>query len=175
MVEAFIGEIRIFGGTYAPLNWADCGGSIIAIPQNDALFSLIGTTYGGDGRTSFGLPDLRGRVPMHQGTGPGMTPRHVGQRFGTETVTLTLAQLPSHTHLVQASTADASLTSPSGAVTAGSAGTTFYTAKVPTDPNEAMADGLVSSNGGGQAHNNMMPYLAINFIIAMHDTYPSRN
>ena len=174
MTDPFIGEIRIFGGTYAPRNWADCGGAVIAISQNQALFSLIGAAYGGDGRSSFGLPDLRGRLPMHQGTGPGLTPRQVGQRLGTETVTLSPAQLPAHTHTVQASTADANSASPLGAVTAGSS-TTFYTANIPTDDNVDMASGIVGATGGSKSHTNFMPYLVINFIIAMQGTYPSRN
>lgn len=174
MTEPFIGEIRVFGGIYAPHLWADCGGAIIAVSQNQALFSLIGTAYGGDGRSDFGLPDLRGRLPMHQGTGPGLTQRILGQRLGTETVTLSSAQLPAHTHAVQASTAGASTTSPDGAVTAGSS-TTFYTADVPSDANVDMASGIVGASGGGKSHINMMPYLVINFIIAMQGTYPSRN
>ncbi len=114
MSEPFVGEIRMFAGNFAPRGWAFCDGQLLAVSQNDALFSLLATVYGGDGRTTFGLPDLRGRIPIHAGTGPGLSPRRLGAKFGTEEETLTVNQLPSHSHTLQVSTAAATQNSPSG-------------------------------------------------------------
>ena len=171
MSEPFIGEIRMFAGNFAPRNWAFCDGQLLAISQNDALFSLLGTIYGGDGRTTFGLPDLRSRTPIHAGTGPGLSPRRIGERGGVETVTLTTAQLPAHGHGGAVAVDDvANSSSPAGNTLADSS-TPVY---VPGG-----ADGMnatsVSAAGGGQAHPNMMPFQAIHFIISLFGIFPSRN
>ena len=173
MAEPFIGEIQMFGGTFAPRGWAFCNGQLLPVSQNDALFSLLGTIYGGDGRTTFALPDLRSRVPIHQGQGPGLSSRTIGQRLGAERDTLTINTMPSHAHTMQASANPATLTSPAGSVLAESTpGTTMYDANDQIDA--TLYSGVVSYTGGGQSHNNIMPYLAVNFIIALVGIYPSR-
>jgi microcystin-dependent protein len=171
--EPFIAEIRIFAGNFAPRGWAFCNGQLLPIAQNTALFSLIGTTYGGDGRTTTGLPNLQGRAPMHPGRGPGLTDRRLGQRGGVETVTLSEAQMANHSHQMTASPNPGEQPGPgSGNALARAVGATAYTA----------ASNLVSLNaatmpqtGGGQAHNNLQPYLTLNFIIALTGLYPSRS
>jgi microcystin-dependent protein len=171
MSEPFVGEIRMFAGTFAPQGWAFCEGQLLSIPQNDALFSLLGTVYGGDGRTTFGLPDLRGRVPIHAGSGPGLTPRQLGSKAGTENVTLTTAQLPSHTHPIKGSTNTATATDPAGNVPAQSSTIDLY---VNTAPTVNMNASAVAGTGGSRSHNNLMPTLCVNFIIALFGIYPSR-
>jgi microcystin-dependent protein len=174
MSEPFIGEIRMFGGNFPPRNWAFCDGQLLAISQNTALFSLFGTTYGGDGQTTFALPDLRGRIPLHRGHGPGLANRAIGERSGTETVTLTASQLPVHTHSVLASSDPASnAIGPEGAVTGDAGARQIYAA--PSSPPLAMDAGAVASAGGGQPHDNMAPYLAIQFIVALFGIYPSQS
>lgn len=171
MAEPFIGEIKMFGGNFAPRQYALCNGQLLPISQNTALFSLLGTTYGGNGQTTFGLPDLRGRVPLHHGHGPGLSQRTLGETFGTETVTLNNAQMPMHNHAQQASTSPAtSAAGPSGAPAA--AATPLYGSD---SPQVAMAAPAVSPSGGGQPHDNMAPYLTLNFIIALQGIFPSRN
>jgi len=170
MSEPFVGEVRIFAGNFAPRGWALCDGQLLAVSQNDALFSLLGTIYGGDGRTTFGLPDLRGRVPVHQGTGPGLTDRRLGSKGGAESVSLNDHQLPAHTHTLQASTALASEEGPAGQVTAQT-----ETALYGTDAPQPMAPDSTSAVGGNQPHPNLMPYLCMNFIIALVGIYPSRH
>jgi microcystin-dependent protein len=155
----------MFGGNFAPRGWAFCDGSLLAISQNDALFALIGTTYGGDGQTTFGLPDLRGRLPVHQGSG-----FIIGQAAGTESVTLTVNQIPQHTHAVSARTS-ATAGSPSGAMYGGNTTTTIYTAT----PSALMNAAMVGIGGGSQPHDNMMPYCVVSFIIALEGIFPSRN
>jgi microcystin-dependent protein len=177
-VDPLQGEIIMFAGNFAPRGWALCNGQILAVSQNAALFSLLGTTYGGDGRISFGLPDLRGRVAMHPGRGPGVTARRLGEKGGTETVTLTEAQIPSHTHAAKATVRATSTAGnqklPTGHIPAG--GGAQYS---DTKPNVAMGATMVevanAKAGGGQAHTNMPPFLTVNFIIALKGTYPSRN
>lgn len=173
MSEPFIAEIRIFAGNFAPRSWAFCNGQLLPISQNTALFSLIGTTYGGDGRTTTALPNLEGRAPMHPGRGPGLTSRRLGERSGVETVTLTEAQMPNHTHTLRATGFErASVPTPSADTSfAISSGGNAYSAAT---PNAFMADQMLPNAGGSQAHNNMQPYLAINFIIALQGLYPSR-
>lgn len=170
MSEPFIAEIRIFAGNFAPRGWAFCNGQLLPISQNTALFSLIGTTYGGDGRTTTALPNLQGRAPMHPGRGPGLTARRLGERGGTETITLSEAQMPNHTHRAIGSGEDDNSTLPVnhyyGALS------TVYTSPANLG---AMADGSLPNTGGSQPHNNMQPYLAINFIIALVGLYPSRS
>lgn len=174
MSEPFIGEIRMFAGNFPPAGWAFCDGQLIAINENDALFSLFGTTYGGDGQTTFGLPDLRGRVPLHKGQGPGLASHWIGEMSGTETVTLVDAQLAVHTHAALASADPASnAIGPEGSVTGDTGAAQIYAA--PSSPPIAMDAGAVSRVGGGQPHDNMAPYLAIRFIVALWGIYPSRS
>ncbi len=172
MSDPFVGEIRMFAGTFAPLGFAFCDGQLLAVSQNDALFSLLGTFYGGDGRNTFGLPDLRGRIPVHMGQGPGLSNRPIGQKTGVEQVTLTTNQLPAHSHSPQAVNSPGNASSPASAVFGNASGGNFYTSGAPT---LAMNAAAVSSTGGNQPHTNFMPYQCINFIIALVGIYPSRN
>lgn len=170
MSEPFIAEIRIFAGNFAPRGWAFCDGQLLPITQNTALFSLIGTTYGGDGRTTTALPNLQGRAPMHAGRGPGLTDRRLGQRGGADNITLSEAQMPSHTHQQRAAERRARNESPSATATLGEAGETTFA----TSADVNMAAEAVLNKGGSQPHNNMQPYLAMYFIIALVGSYPSR-
>lgn len=167
----------MFGGNFAPRGWAFCDGQLLAISQNDALFSLLGIIYGGDGRTTFGLPDLRGRAPMHYGSGPGLTPRSLGKKGGAEQVTLTANQMPAHSHALfglQATGNPADTSDPTGNSLAMA---NIYRAE---NPNVDMSAGSVSvtgtpgNTGGGQVHENMAPFTAVHFIIALVGIYPSR-
>ncbi|MSR13598.1 MAG: phage tail protein [Gammaproteobacteria bacterium] len=165
MSQPCIGEIRMFGGNFAPTGWMFCAGQLLSISENETLFQLIGTTYGGDGQTTFGVHDLRGRVPVH--IGPGFSFAEFG---GEETIRLTTAQVPSHTHAWLASTALASGTAPSGSLTATTSGAPLYVA----DPlSTALAQGSLSATGGGQPHENMMPYLCVSFIISLFGIFPT--
>ncbi len=175
-VTPFIGKISMFGGNFAPRGWAFCDGQLLAIASNSALFSILGTTYGGDGRVTFGLPDLRGRLPMHQGAGPGLTTRPIGSEVGTETVTLIPTQLPAHTHQLDGTTEQVDPNAsgggnPTGRVLAATV-IDIYSATAPDSDFDASA---VTDTGGGQAHGNIMPFLCVNFIIALVGTFPSRN
>lgn len=170
MSDPFVGEIKMFAGTFAPRGWALCDGQLLSIPQYDALFSLLGTIYGGDGRTTFGLPELRGRVPLHQGTGPGLTPRAIGQKSGQETVTLSVAQLPPHGHTLNASAEQADATGAAGNLRART-GDDAYS----TSPDVTLASTAIAATGGGASHANVQPFLCINFIIALVGVYPSRS
>jgi microcystin-dependent protein len=165
MSQPFVGEIRMFGGNFAPAGWAICDGSLLAISQNDVLFQLIGTTYGGDGQNTFALPDLRSRIPVHQG--PGFV---LGQSGGAETVTLTESQLPAHDHIPLASSAAGSSHDPTGNVWANWTGSQY------TDqaPNGLMSPAAVSLAGAAQSHDNMAPFLDINFIISLFGVFPSQ-
>ncbi|MDA8018203.1 MAG: tail fiber protein [Thermoanaerobaculia bacterium] len=171
MSEPFVGEIRMFAGNFAPRGWAFCDGQLLAVSQNDALFSLLGTIYGGDGRTTFGLPDVRGRIPLHQGTGPGLSPRRLGSKGGAENETLTTNQLASHTHDWNANTAPATGAAPQGKVVAQTAPVRLYN---PTNQGTDLASTTIANTGGSQPHTNLMPTLCINFIIALVGIYPSR-
>ncbi|WP_017328065.1 phage tail protein [Synechococcus sp. PCC 7336] len=171
MSEPFVGEIRMFAGNFAPRGWAFCDGQLLAVSQNDALFSLLGTIYGGDGRTTFGLPDLRGRIPIHAGSGPGLSPRRLGSKAGSETVTLTVNQLPSHTHNIIATDNQGTERNPTGNIVARSGGDIYRQAT----PDGAMASSIVTNVGGSRSHTNLMPTLCINFIIALFGIYPSRS
>ncbi len=171
MSEPFVGEIRMFAGNFAPRGWAFCDGQLLAVSQNDALFSLFGTIYGGDGRTTFGLPDLRGRIPVHAGSGPGLSDRRLGSKGGAEQVTLTTNQLPSHAHAVRGTNDAADSTEPAGKLPAQSTTIDLYVSTAPTvDFNPAAVQGT----GGSQAHSNLMPALCIHFIVALFGVYPSR-
>ena len=172
MADPFVGEIRMFAGGFAPRGWAFCDGQLLAVSQNDALFSLFGTIYGGDGRTTFGLPDLRGRVPIHAGSGPGLSPRQLGAASGSEKETLSLTTLTAHSHTYQASTDIADEAHPTVNVLAQSSAASTY---FPADPTVGMAAGAVSGVGGGQSHENLMPFQCVNFIVALFGVYPSQN
>lgn len=173
MSEPFIAEIRIFAGNFAPRGWAFCDGQLLPVAQNTALFSIIGTTYGGDGRTTTALPNMQGRAPMHPGRGPGLTARRLGQRGGVETVTLTEAQMPNHTHNLGVVPVPANQDDASSAVTMSrTVGANLF---APSSSSlEPMADQMLPSTGGSQAHNNLQPFLTMNFIIALAGLYPSR-
>ncbi len=166
MSEPFLAEVRLVGFNFAPRGWAFCDGQIMPINQNQSLYSLLGTTYGGDGRTSFALPDLRGRCCLHVGEG-----HRQGQKSGAETVTISDAEMPQHKHTSQASTSVANQAAPVGNVLADSPSLLY------TNPGNAvkLKPDSVTSVGGSQAHNNMMPYLAVNFCIALQGLFPSRN
>lgn len=172
MSEPFVGEIRMFAGNFAPRGWAFCNGAMLAVSQYDALFSLLGTTYGGDGRTTFGLPDMRGRLPLHAGTGPGLSPRTLGAHGGSEAVTLQTSELPVHSHLPKATAAaaDQNAPGPTLVLATGSAGDAYSNAS----PDTPLADASIANVGGSQAHDNLMPSLCVNFIIALFGIYPSR-
>ncbi len=170
MSEPFIAEVRIFAGNFAPRGWAFCDGQLLPIAQNTALFSLIGTTYGGDGRTTTALPNLKGRAPMHPGSGPGLTTRRLGEKGGVETVTLTEAQIANHTHQLRGSEEDDDSTVPGG-----HAPGVLSTVYGPPNSLVNMASSSLTNVGGSMAHNNMQPLLVLNFIIALVGLYPSRS
>lgn len=175
MSEPFVAEIRIFAGNFAPRGWAFCNGQLLPVSQNTALFSLIGTTYGGDGRTTTALPNLQGRAPMHPGRGPGLTARRLGESGGVDTVTLTEAQMPNHTHTLRANGFPASFQIPQANRTlARSGGGNAYQSDASSNL-VAMADSMLESTGGSQPHNNLQPFLTMTFIIALVGLYPSRS
>lgn len=174
MTDQYLGEIRMFAGTFAPKQWAICEGGILPVSNNEALFSLYGTVYGGDGRVNFALPDLRGRIPIHQGQGPGLHPYNIGARGGLETERLQANNIPSHNHPLQASSDAGTSDEPQGLVFAKAAGN-FYDDKSSTTPLQQLIDTSIADTGEGQPHNNMMPYLGMNFIVALVGLFPSRN
>ena len=177
MVTPYLGEIRPFAGNFAPIGWHICDGSLQSIAQNDALFTLLGTTYGGDGQTTFGLPNLLGRTAVGQGQGPGLTNRVLGETAGTETVTLTTAEMPAHNHFVLASTAAATSPNMGGGLPGPpDAGALFYlqAATTPVTDQPLPAD-TITPSGGGQPHDNLMPLVAISYIIAMEGIYPQQS
>ena len=167
MSSPFIGEIRMFGGNFAPVGWAFCNGALIPISENDALFNLIGTTYGGDGQNTFALPDLQSRVPIH--VGPGFA---LGQSGGTESVTLTTSQIPAHSHVPQANNNAGSNASPLGSVWASSNPVLNNYSNVA--PTLNMDPAAIGASGGSQPHDNMIPFLVINFIISLFGVFPSQ-
>lgn len=167
MGSPYVGEIRMFGGNFAPAGWAFCDGATMAISENDVLFNLIGTTYGGDGQQTFNLPDLQGRLPMHQGNS-----HVIGEKGGVETVTLTTQQIPTHSHAPLSVSGNGNQTTPQNGVWAGVTAS-IYSANAPDLVNNAFNNTLGGSAGGSQPHDNMMPYLAISFIISLFGIYPS--
>ena len=174
MSEPFLGQIQPFGFNFAPRGWATCDGQILSIAQNTALFSLLGTIYGGDGRTTFALPDLRGRAALHMGTGPGLTNRRIGQKSGQERVTLNTTQMPAHSHGqsgLPIYTGNADENSPVDHYLATSREETYST----FNPDAHMPLGPMANTGGSQSHNNMPPYLVLNWCIALTGIYPSRS
>ncbi len=167
MAQPFIGEIRMFGGNFAPLGWMFCSGQLVPISQYDTLFSLIGTIYGGDGQTTFALPDLRGRVPVHFGNGFIQ-----GQTGGAETVTLAAMQLPVHSHVPQANSGNGTSTDPTNNYWAAQPALLQYSAAA--SENVSLPVTAIGSSGGNQPHNNMIPFLGIDYIIATEGIYPSQ-
>jgi microcystin-dependent protein len=183
-MDEFIGIVKIFGGNFAPKGWAFCEGQLMSIAQNQALFAILGTTYGGDGITTFALPDLRGRVPIHSGSsaGPGLTYHPLGQKAGTETVTLTVPQMPMHNHIPMVVSTDATEHTP------GVNGANAMAAPMDTSLNNVlgfnnanntpvvpMTGSVTAAAGGNQPHNNLQPFLAVNYIICLSGVFPSRN
>lgn len=173
MSTPFVGEIRMFGFSRIPTGWLACNGDVISIVENEVLFTLIGTTYGGDGMNTFGLPDLRGRAPIHQGAGAGLTFRVPGETGGSERVALSVANLPPHSHAFMATSAVATTDTPNGGVmhAAQAADTAYMTAP----PNIALAVNSIGNSGDGLSHNNIMPTLAVSYCIASAGIFPSRN
>jgi microcystin-dependent protein len=171
MADPFIGEIRMFGLSFAPRGWAKCDGQLLAIAQNQSLFSILGTTYGGDGESTLGLPDLRGRIPIHAGSGPGRTPRSLGASGGAETVVLAAGEMANHTHAHHRtiSGATASQRAPDGNFPA------ILTDDPPYAASGTSAAQPTGDTGGGQSHNNMSPFQVVNYCIAITGTFPSRN
>lgn len=170
--EPFIGQIMMVGYTFCPRGWADANGQLLAISSNTALFSLYGTTFGGDGRTTFALPDLRGRVPINLGQGAGLSSRQLGQSGGSETNTLTANQLPPHSHSLNGTTAGANAVDPSGNTLANTGRNNTYNTGA---PNAQMNAGSIGSAGGGQAVNNMPPFLTVRYCVALQGIFPSRS
>lgn len=169
--QPFIGEIRIFAGNFPPNGWMFCDGQLIPISQNDALFTLIGTTYGGDGQETFALPNLQSRVPIHAGTGPDGITYQIGEAAGTESVTLTTQQIPVHTHAMLGSTNPATKGNPSGAVF-GQSGQVSY--MMESDAALAMNANSITPQGGSQPHENCQPFLCMNYIISLFGVFPSQ-
>ena len=172
MSEPFLAEIRIVGFNFAPRGWAFCDGQILPINQNQSLYSLLGTTYGGDGRTSFALPDLRGRTPIHVGSSNG-SDHPQGQKGGEETHTLSTAEMPAHRHDFRGTSSNANSNVPTGHTFARSAVALY--SDLASGRAAAMRSDMIASTGGGQAHDNMMPYITLNFCIALRGLFPSRN
>lgn len=167
----FVGEVRWFAGNFAPRDWAFCDGQLLPIASNTALFSLLGTTYGGDGRTTFGLPDMRGQAMVHAGRGPGLTDRRQGQRSGTENVVLNTNQLPAHTHTLRADSSGGDSVLPDDRVLSSAGRLRVYADAADSD----MDASAIADAGSSQAHNNMQPYVTVSCIIALTGVYPSRN
>ena len=173
MATSYVGEIRMFGGNFAPQGWMTCDGQLLSIAENDVLFNLIGTTYGGDGQTTFALPNLSGRVPMHMGQGSGLSSYFIGAQGGVQNVTLTSNQMPVHTHPIVADSNNATATQTSPV-------NDFYGNASPAKIYSAKTSGLhpmmtLPAQGGSQPHDNMQPYLAVTYIISLYGVYPSQN
>ena len=170
MSSPYVGEIRIFAGSFAPAGWAFCDGQLLPISENDVLFNLIGTTYGGDGQSTFALPDLRGRVPVHMGTGSDGITYQIGEKAGVETVTLSTQQIPAHNHAFLASLGAPSSTDPTNGVIAQSGQIHMFTEDV---ANKQMNASSLSPAGGNQPHDNLQPFLCVNFILSLFGVFPS--
>lgn len=171
MADPFLAEIRIFPFNFAPKGWAWCNGQLLPLSQNTALFSLLGTTYGGNGMSNFALPDLQGRAPMHPGQGPGLSLHDLGETGGSETTTLLESEIPSHSHGVMASVVNSQVITPTGAATGRGNPTPIYAASL---SGVAMGQNSLTPAGGNQPHNNMMPYLTFYFNIALQGVFPPR-
>ena len=181
MSQPYVGQVIMFGGTFAPAGWMTCSGQLLPISEYETLFNLIGTTYGGDGQSTFGLPDLQGRVPIHNGQGNGLSAYVIGQKAGTETVTLTTQQIPSHNHLIGIPSSGANQSVPSSATilaneTTNAPGTgNAYTYAAGGGPQTAMVGSSIASAGGSQPHNNIQPVIAVTYCISLFGVYPSQN
>jgi microcystin-dependent protein len=171
-MDPFLGQIVMFGGNFAPRAWAFCDGTLLPINSYSALFSILGTTYGGDGRTTFALPDLRGRVAMHAGHGPGLADRRLGQKGGEELVTLNPTQIPAHNHNIHAANVGGDDSDPTTAKAFATASGDLYSDSTQTG---TMNSNIVTNTGGGQGHDNMQPFLCVNYIICLQGLFPSRN
>jgi microcystin-dependent protein len=172
MADPFVAEIRIFPFNFAPKGWAWCDGQLMPLSQNTALFSLLGTTYGGNGKSNFALPDLQGRAPMHPGQGPGLSLHDLGETAGSETVTLLESEIPAHSHALRASVQDATSRVPVGELPATSLGLSLYG---PTPANVSLSPNALAPAGGDAPHNNMQPFLTFYFCIALQGVFPPRS
>ena len=170
MAQPYVGEIRMFGGNFAPIGWRFCDGAILPISENEVLFQLIGTTYGGDGQETFALPNLQGRIPIHMGTGAGSS-YTIGEMAGVETVILTVNQIPAHTHFLNATGNPGTTTNPQGNTVANSPNVPVYIEDV-TSAN--MGASMIQPNGGSQPHDNVQPFLCVSFIISLFGIFPSQ-
>ncbi len=176
MSDPFIGEIRLFAGNFAPLDWAFCDGQIMQIAQNTALYSILGTTYGGDGKTTFALPNLMGRIPLSFGQGPGLTKHELGETFGSETITLSANQMSAHSHSATVKAANAGTTNqPQNNLFGKIARSNIYNTPDAALANMAEGSLSLSNSGGSQPHSNMQPYLTLSFIICVYGLYPVRD
>lgn len=170
----YVGEIRMFGGNFAPVGWSFCSGQLLPISENETLFNLIGTTYGGDGQSTFALPNLNGRVPIHQGQGAGLSNYTIGQSAGVESVTLNVQQIPNHSHTPACNNTAGGQDAPGAGVWAANSSISPYSTQAPV-PASALATQAVSPAGGSQPHENMMPFLAVSFIISLFGVFPTQN
>lgn len=177
MAQPYLGEIKLFAGNFQIRGWAYCNGQLLSIANNDALYTLLGTTYGGDGVNTFALPNLQSRIALHQGTGGGLNTRVLGEASGVENVTVSPNQLPSHTHQVIATTVEGTTSSPANALPATPAlpSAFLYLNGAATGTDAPPNAGSISSTGGNQPHNNIMPVLALNYLIALEGVYPTQN
>jgi microcystin-dependent protein len=171
MAQPYVGEIRMFAGNFAPAGWMFCEGQLLPISENETLFQLIGTTYGGDGQSTFGLPDLRGRTPVHQGSGLGLSSYALAQSGGVEQVTLTTQQIPVHSHPLLATSNIANSSSPTDSIVAQSSAASLFLEDV---PDVSLAPNAIGPDGGSQPHNNLQPYLAVSYIISLFGIFPSQ-
>jgi microcystin-dependent protein len=171
MADPFVAEIRIFPFNFAPKGWAFCDGQILPLSQNTALFSLLGTTYGGDGKSNFALPNMQGNAPMHPGQGPGLSLHDLGEVGGSDTVSLLQSEIPSHSHAVNASGAEGTSPSPNNQLVASGVGVNMYTTSLNAT---TLNPSAVAPAGGDQPHNNLQPYLTLNFNIALQGVFPPR-
>jgi microcystin-dependent protein len=174
MAQPYVGEIRMFAGNFAPVGWMFCEGQQLPISENETLFQLIGTTYGGDGESTFNLPDLRGRIPLHQGQGPGLANYVLAEVGGVEEVTLTINQIPAHSHPLTATNDTATQTNPGGQVPARFSQANIDPYLESTPPNVNLAATAITPVGGSQPHTNFQPYLCVNFIISLFGIFPSQ-
>jgi microcystin-dependent protein len=174
MSQPYVGEIRMFGGNFAPAGWASCDGALMPISENDVLFQLIGTTYGGDGQETFGLPNLQGRVPIHMGQGAGLQNYQIGESAGVEAVTISAQTLPIHSHPAMCNSGGGSNVSNPSAATWAVSDVNAYSASLATSGNIGTPAPVVSTAGGSQPHENMIPFLVINYIISLFGVFPSQ-
>ena len=172
MGQPFVGEIRMFGGNFAPAGWQFCNGQLVSISENEALFQLIGTTYGGDGQSTFALPNLQSRVPLHMGQGTGLSPRPIAEAAGVESVTLTTQQIPPHSHPLAVSSESGTQSAGAGALLASGSTVRLFR---PATPNQPMAVAAIAPAGASQPHDNMQPYLCVNYMISMFGIFPSQS